>query len=289
MATEQLFNGTTSTATEYAITAFSFLNTSDVKVSISGGSNLSSSAYNVTSAGILTLNPAPGAGTGNVRAFRNTDVVTAAVNFTTGSSIRSTDLNRATRQVRFAVEELQTIGADGAGIPLTAGDKGGITVNTGTSWSIDDGAVTTAKIPDNAITTAKIPDNAITTAKIPDNAITTAKIPDNGITTAKINADAVTMDKLGAGSLPSDIDVGAAQLTGTINSARLPSVLPAIDGSNLTGVSLTVGSGCVYENNQTISTNYTVGSNKNAMSAGPITIANGIVVTIGSTESYTIV
>ena len=279
MATEQLFNGTTSTATEYAITAFSFLNTSDVKVSISGGSNLSSSAYNVTSAGILTLNPAPGAGTGNVRVFRNTDVGTAAVNFTTGSSIRSTDLNRATRQVRFAVEELQTIGADGAGIPLTAGDKGGITVNTGTSWSIDDGAVTTAKIPDNAITTAKIPDNAITTAKIPDN----------GITTAKINADAVTMDKLGAGSLPSDIDVGAAQLTGTINSARLPSVLPAIDGSNLTGVSLTVGSGCVYENNQTISTNYTVGSNKNAMSAGPITIANGIVVTIGSTESYTIV
>jgi len=269
MATEQLFNGTTSTATEYAITAFSFLNTSDVKVSINGGSNLSSSAYNVTSAGILTLNPAPGAGTGNVRAFRNTDVVTAAVNFTTGSSIRSTDLNRATQQVRFAVEELQTIGADGAGIALTAGDKGSITVTSGTSWSIDDGAVTTAKIPDNAITTAKIPDNAITTAKI--------------------NADAVTMDKLGAGSLPSDIDVGAAQLTGTINSARLPSVLPAIDGSNLTGVFSTVGSGCVYENNQTITTNYTVGTNKNAMSAGPITIANGIVVTVGSTESYTIV
>ena len=279
MATEQFFNGTTDATTEYTINAFSFLNTSDVKVSISGASNLSSSAYNVTPDGILTLTSAPGAGTGNVRAFRDTNVTTPAVTFTTGSSVRSADLNRATRQVRFAVEELQTIGASGAGIALTAGDKGDITVNTGTSWSIDDGAIVTAKIPDLNITTAKIEDLGVTTAKIANLNVTTGKIAD----------DAVTMAKLGAGALPSDITVDSTQLTGTIPTARFPSVLPALDGSNLTGVVTTVGNGCVYENSQTITTNYTVGSNKNAMSAGPITIANGIVVTIGASESYTIV
>ena len=279
MATEQFFNGTTDATTEYTINAFSFLNTSDVKVSISGASNLSSSAYNVTPDGILTLTSAPGAGTGNVRAFRDTNVTTPAVTFTTGSSVRSADLNRATRQVRFAVEELQTIGASGAGIALTAGDKGDITVNTGTSWSIDDGAIVTAKIPDLNITTAKIEDLGVTTAKIANLNVTTGKIAD----------DAVTMAKLGAGALPSDITVDSTKLTGTIPTARFPSVLPALDGSNLTGVVTTVGNGCVYENSQTITTNYTVGSNKNAMSAGPITIANGIVVTIGASESYTIV
>ena len=269
MATEQLFNGTTDATTEYAITAFDFLNTSDVKVSVNGGSNLSSSAYNVTPDKKLTLTSAPGAGTGNVRAFRDTNVISPAVTFTTGSSVRSADLNRATQQVRFAVEELQTIGASGAGIALTAGDKGEITVTSGTSWSIDNGVITTAKLVDNSVTTAKILDNAITTAKI--------------------NADAVTMNKLGAGALPSDITVDTAQLTGTIPTARFPSVLPALDGGNLTGILATVGNGCVYENNQTITSDYTVGTNKNAMSAGPITIANGIVVTIGASESYTII
>jgi len=45
----------------------------------------------------------------------------------------------------------------------------------------------------------------------------------------------------------------------------------------------------VYENNQTITANYTVGNNKNAMSAGPITIGNGVVVTIGAGENFTII
>ena len=269
MATEQLFNGTTDAATEYTIDAFDFLNTQDVKVTVKGGSNLGSSAYNVTPDGVLTLTSAPGTGTGNVRAFRTTSVLSPAVTFAAGGSLRAVDLNRATKQVRFAVEELQTIGADGAGIALTAGDKGGITVTSGTAWSIDNGAITTAKLADDSVTTAKIPNNAITTDKIA--------------------ADAVTMDKLGAGALPSDVSVGASQLTGTIPDARFPSVLPALDGGNLTNVFSTVANGCVYENNQTITSNYTVGNNKNAMSAGPITIGSGVVVTIGAGENFTII
>ena len=51
----------------------------------------------------------------------------------------------------------------------------------------------------------------------------------------------------------------------------------------------TVAGGCVYENGQTISSNYTVTNGKNAMSAGPISIASGVTVTIGDGETYTII
>jgi len=84
--------------------------------------------------------------------------------------------------------------------------------------------------------------------------------------------------------------LSASNLTsGTIPDARFPSTLPALDGSNLTGLASTVADGCVYENSQTISNNYTVGTNKNAMSAGPITIASGATVTVPSGSTYTIV
>ena len=44
-----------------------------------------------------------------------------------------------------------------------------------------------------------------------------------------------------------------------------------------------------FENDITVTTNYTITTNKNAMSAGPITIASGVVVTVPSGSVYTIV
>lgn len=61
------------------------------------------------------------------------------------------------------------------------------------------------------------------------------------------------------------------------------------DGSALTGISPTVAGGVIYENSQTISSNYTISTNKNAMSAGPITIANNVTLTIPSGSTYVIV
>lgn len=43
------------------------------------------------------------------------------------------------------------------------------------------------------------------------------------------------------------------------------------------------------ENGQTVTTNYTITTNKNAMSAGPITINSGITVTVPSGSVWTIV
>lgn len=47
--------------------------------------------------------------------------------------------------------------------------------------------------------------------------------------------------------------------------------------------------GVFYLNNQTITQNYTVPSNQNAMSAGPLTIATGVVVTVSDGATWTVV
>jgi hypothetical protein len=44
----------------------------------------------------------------------------------------------------------------------------------------------------------------------------------------------------------------------------------------------------VYENTQTISSNYTIPTGSSAMSVGPITIASGVVVTIPSGSRWAI-
>lgn len=44
-----------------------------------------------------------------------------------------------------------------------------------------------------------------------------------------------------------------------------------------------------WENDQTVSVNYTITNGKNAMSAGPITINSGVTVTVGSGEVWTVV
>jgi hypothetical protein len=44
-----------------------------------------------------------------------------------------------------------------------------------------------------------------------------------------------------------------------------------------------------YENGQTVTTNYTITNNTNAMSAGPVTINSGITVEIGSGENWIII
>ena len=66
------------------------------------------------------------------------------------------------------------------------------------------------------------------------------------------------------------------------------------DGSNLTGISAGGATGggsdeVFYENDQTVTTNYTITNGKNAMAAGPITINSGVTVTVGSGETLTIV
>jgi len=62
------------------------------------------------------------------------------------------------------------------------------------------------------------------------------------------------------------------------------------DGSALgwSTVAAASANGCVYENGQTITSNYTMTTNKNGMSVGPITVDTGVTVTIPTGSNWVI-
>jgi hypothetical protein len=111
---------------------------------------------------------------------------------------------------------------------------------------------------DGTISTAKLADGSVTTAKIANGAIIAANLASNSVTTAKIVDGAVT-----AAKIDPNAKIGGATGNGTDR--------------------------VFYENDQTVTSNYTITTNKNAMSAGPITVSNGISVTVPSGSTYTIV
>ena len=89
-----------------------------------------------------------------------------------------------------------------------------------------------------------------------------------------------------------------AQRTGSPASGmiRFNTTLSRYEGHNGTGWA-SIGGGATgggsddvfYENGQTVTTNYTITTNKNAMSAGPVTIASGITVTVPSGSTWVVV
>ena len=193
-----------------------------------------------------------------------------------------------------------------------------------TQAKIADDAVGADQLASSAVVTASIVDANVTTAKIADDAVTAAKLANTSVSAGSYGSataiPAITVDAQGRITAASTNSINTSTIpvadestdttcfpvfvtaatgdqapkTGsnlTFNSAT--GVLGATsytgDGSNLTGVASTVADGCIYENSQTISNNYTITTNKNAMSAGPITVASGATLTIPSGSTYTIV
>lgn len=111
------------------------------------------------------------------------------------------------------------------------------------------------------------------------NGPTTLALQTGGLNAITIdNSQNVTIANLiisGTVSAPSGFTVGAAGITFN-------------DGSNQRSAAYCVANNCMYENNQTITANYTITTNRNASSAGPITIASGITVTVPSNSRWVI-
>jgi hypothetical protein len=112
-----------------------------------------------------------------------------------------------------------------------------------------------------------------------------------------------TGDVTGSSSVNGSANVATAMTlansgvtAGTYGSATLVPVV-TVDAkgrvTSATTAAITAGgpvaNGAIYENSQTISSNYTLTTNKNGLSAGPITVASGVTVTIPSGSVWAIV
>ena len=140
---------------------------------------------------------------------------------------------------------------------------------------------------------------------------------DNSVAEAKLTTDSVSESKLKVGNSPVNgkflqaqsgqsgglywetVDLtalSASNLTsGTIPDARFPSTLPAVDGSNLTGLQAGATGGnsganaIFWENDNTVTHSYTITANKNAGTFGPITINSGVTVTVPNNSTWSII
>ena len=190
-----------------------------------------------------------------------------------------------------------------------------------TTTKLVDANVTTAKIADDAVTSAKIADDAVVAAAIADDAVVQAAIADEAVDEARLqisnagsNGQFLSKQSGNTGGLtwatvtstPTDITVAdessdttcfplfvtaatgdlapktGSNLAFNSNTGALTATSFAGDGSALTGLASTVADGCIYENAQTISSTYTMGTNKNGISAGPITVSGTVTIPSGS-------
>jgi len=183
---------------------------------------------------------------------------------------------------------------DSAEIAAGAVDLAHMSVNSIDSDQYVDGSIDTAHIADNAITSAKIGVDVIVAEDLAANSITVSELANDAVSEAKLKADngptndyVLTAKSSAAGgltwaetaeSLPTQSGNAGKFLTTNASTASW-AVLDT--DANLTTKGL-------YEMANTISSNYTITDDYNAVTAGPITVNNGISVTVPSGSTWVI-
>jgi hypothetical protein len=177
-------------------------------------------------------------------------------------------------------------------LPVGVNDKvltADSTATNGVDWkdvTVADDAITTAKIADGAVTSAKLADTAVTPGSYTASAIT---VDQEGRITAASNGSFVAKTSAtGSGQLPSGT---TAQRDGSPSAGmiRYNSTTAGFEGYGSAwgaiggGASGGNGEATVFENEITISEDYTITSAYNGVSAGPLTITGTITVPSGST------
>ena len=118
--------------------------------------------------------------------------------------------------------------------------------------------------------------SAISVGTPSDNTVTAAKIASAAVEQSKVAGEAINESKLQVSNAPT-------------NGYYLQAQSGNAGGMTWAEVEAGAKQDIFWENGQTVTSNYQITNNKNAMSAGPITINNGIAVTIGTGENWTIV
>jgi hypothetical protein len=122
-------------------------------------------------------------------------------------------------------------------------------------------------------------DGSVTTPKLADGAVTTGKLADGAVTTVKLAVTGVSAATYGnASSIPA-ITVGVdGRITAVTNT-----VVSIPSGSYITG-----SNNSILTTNTSITANVTIAPNTGGLSVGPITIANGVSVTVSSGSRFVV-
>ena len=148
------------------------------------------------------------------------------------------------------------------------------------------GAIVHASIAGDAVDGDNIADDSVNSEHYVDGSIDTAHIADNQVTLAKMAGIARGKIIYGDSSgNPAVLAPGSADqvLTSDGTDISWGTAAAGASGGNS-------GANAVFwENQQTVTHDYTITNNTNAGSFGPITVNSGVTVTVGAGETWTVI
>ena len=147
-----------------------------------------------------------------------------------------------------------------------------------------------------SIAHAKLAGDAVDGDNIADDSVNSEHYVDGSIDTAHIADDQVTLAKM-AGIARGKIIYGDSSGNPAVLAVGTADQVLKSDGTDISwGTAAAGASGgnsganaVFWENQQTVTHDYTISNNTNAGSFGPITINSGVTVTVGSGENWTVI
>jgi len=183
---------------------------------------------------------------------------------------------------------------DSAEIAAGAVDLAHMSVNSIDSDQYVDGSIDTAHIADNAITSAKIGVDVIVAEDLAANSITVSELANDAVSEAKLKADngptndyVLTAKSSAAGGL-TWAETAESLPTQSGNSGEFLTTNGSVASWAALDTDANLTTKGLYEMANTISSNYTITDDYNAVTAGPITVNNGISVTVPSGSTWVI-